>query len=706
MRSLPGLRLYILYFLYGLCGLHGRLLRHCRFLSGLCGCLLRGFSCRLPCIPFICILVVRLKSRLGLRGLGLVFLRVHRFAYLLHVHGLSSLIHRVEHRADVRRVRRHAVGDLVPDHLCSLLHVRAVHALCNVRQLRACRPQHPLISRLLELLRRVGHIAERRKEHASEKCVSDGRRVRKLRVVSVVDGPLCHRVENFGNDLFQALRRNVERLAVEDLHDRLVAGELSDRLIYQTRVRVIDRVSAEQPFGEHLQAARDYAVGQRLCVARALVLRLQCRVAAGRQPERHKVIDTCNAAQPRAEQHISCRRHLLLNPERHTLVFPFDLIAELVQLVFVVPCRLFSGGHALARVVAAEIVRKGQHLVLDAPIRHCLCEVSQCPRRRAVRALLQIAHDHTQAAERHIRAAGDELRRQVARILADAPGNGLIQNGLLVSRIGKLLLHLVQRHGRLAPGVYLVIGILEFRQSAVLGALCPRIIACGLQRIDLLPVFFRGTPAPALLIQRCGLLCRLLLSLPCLRPPFQLPVELIQADQAAVVLPGIRRRLLGRRAGLHLALHLPGLFCQRSAVPAHLVVVDGANDLVLPLLHRPEVTAQLVMADRICDLLVLLIRRLIALRRRFLGVRPVIRIIRAVLDVLPAAACLILPQSIKPAAPRSAGAACVSCLLVSALRLPSAPRLILPQSIKPCAFLRHIVLLIPSGFRSLPCSGC
>ena len=221
--------------------------------------------------------------------------------------------------------------------------------------------------------------------------------------------------------------------------------------------------------------------------------------------------------------------------------------------------------------------------------------------------------------------------------------------------------------------------------------------------VDLLLQLFRRPLHSAQFIRKD----RLPVSLFLLRiPPFQLPVELIQPDQAAVVLPGIRRRLLGSRSGLHLALLLTVLFLQCPAVPAHLIVVDGVNDLVLPLLHRPEVSAQLVMVDRICDLLVLLIRRLIALRRRFLGVRPVIRIIRAVLDVLPAAACLILPQSIKPAAPRSAGAACVSCLLVFALRLPSAPRLILPQSIKPCAFLRHIVLLIPSGFRSPPCSGC
>ena len=492
-----------------------------------------------------------------------------------------------------------------------LLHVRAVHALCNVCQLRACRSQDALISCLLQLLRRVGHIADRRKEHASEECVPDGRCVCKLRVISVVDGPLCHRVENFGNDLLQTFRRNVKRLAVKDLHDRLVARQLSDRLVDQSRIRVIDRVAAKQLFGEHLQAARYHAVCQRLRVARALVLRLQCRVAAGRQSERHEIVDASNTAQPRAEQHISCRRHLLLNPERNSLVFPLDLIADPVQLVSVVSCRLFSGGHALARVVAAEIVRKGQHFVLDASIRHSLCEIPQRPCRRAVRALFQISQDHTQAAQRHIRAAGDELRCQVARILSAAPGNGLVQNGLLVSRIGQLLLHLVHRHGRLTPGVYLVIGILEFRQPAALGILCPRIIACGLQRVDPLPVFFRSAPAASLLIQRCGLLCCLPLSLPFLSPSFQLPVELIQSNQAAIVLPGIRRRLLGRRSGLHLALLLTFLFLQCPAVPAHLVVVDGANNLVLPLLHRSEVPAQLVMVDRIRDLLVLLIRLLI-----------------------------------------------------------------------------------------------
>ena len=68
----------------------------------------------------------------------------------------------------------------------------------------------------------------------------------------------------------------------------------------------------------------------------------------------------------------------------------------------------------------------------------------------------------------------------------------------------------------------------------------------------LLQLFRRPLHAAQLILQD-----RLPVSLFLLRsPPFQLPVELIQPDQAAIVLPGVCRRLLGRRSGLHLALKL------------------------------------------------------------------------------------------------------------------------------------------------------
>ena len=110
LRSLPR-------FLHG--RLRRRLLRPCRFLNGLYGlhaCLLRGFSCRLPRIPFFCILVVPLKGT-HWRSLDRRPARVPRLLRHIRVHALcGSLCRRKAHSVPAVLVSRIHV-------LCVLLRV-------------------------------------------------------------------------------------------------------------------------------------------------------------------------------------------------------------------------------------------------------------------------------------------------------------------------------------------------------------------------------------------------------------------------------------------------------------------------------------------------------------------------------------------------------------------------------------------------------
>nr|UVM85804.1 MAG: hypothetical protein [Bacteriophage sp.] len=93
-----------------LCGcLRRHLLRPFRFLNGLYGlhaCLLRGFSCRLPRIPFFCILVVPLKGTHG-RALDRRPARVPRLLRHIRVHALcGSLCRRKAHSVPAVLVSR------------------------------------------------------------------------------------------------------------------------------------------------------------------------------------------------------------------------------------------------------------------------------------------------------------------------------------------------------------------------------------------------------------------------------------------------------------------------------------------------------------------------------------------------------------------------------------------------------------------------
>ena len=218
LRSLPGLRLYILYFLHGLCGLRRCLLRPCRFLNGLYGlhaCLLRGFSCRLPRIPFIRILVVRLKSRLGLRGLIGLDRRIHNCLHLCRLRHLTGL-YLVHDRLCSR------CGRLIPALLCHRLH--CVHDLSDHVQLfapAAC--LHGLVrSCVCSGHGKAGNAA--REERKPILCQHVSQRQRKrfflrialrkiLRICAHDLAPvvLCHNVvdsvEPVGGDLFRALGR-------------------------------------------------------------------------------------------------------------------------------------------------------------------------------------------------------------------------------------------------------------------------------------------------------------------------------------------------------------------------------------------------------------------------------------------------------------------------------------------------------------------
>ena len=277
-------------------------------------------------------------------------------------------------------------------------------------------------------------------------------------------------------------------------------------------------------------------------------------------------------------------------------------------------------------------------------------------------------------------------------------GHGLVRQrrGVLLFDLHfpQRLVHLRQRHRLCAPCVHRLVCPAQLRKPLRVTRLHrKRIIPRPFKLLDLpLQLILRPLPAARLILPHRlpRLVFRLLQifrgSLELHRP--QIPALLVMVDRR---------------------LHLCRLDLTCPPVPALLIMVDcfrGAA-LRLPLLHRHQIPADRAAADGVRRAAVAFLdfrRALVSLIRRLIHSPrhgSVVRIELTVLYVPAAAVCLELPQRIKAAAPRAAGA---SLRLSLALRLPSAPCLIFPERIQPCPFLCHLVLLTPAGYRTPPCS--
>ena len=241
-------------------------------LSGLPLLLSPGLGSLLPLINVLRVglVVASLRFLCALRGAG----------RRLHVRLCAVPAHRVQDGADVRRIRRAPVVQLFLHRLRRRLRVLPAQGLRLLYQRLGYRPHRLVAARLPDLVRRVDHVAECGEKHAAKERVPDGCRVCKLRVLPVVNRPLRYRVQNLCYNLLQTLRGKVKGLAVQNLQHRLVACKLPGQLVHKPGVLVVNRVSSEQLLGKRLKAACRYAVGQRLCVRRAVVLRLQRGVSS------------------------------------------------------------------------------------------------------------------------------------------------------------------------------------------------------------------------------------------------------------------------------------------------------------------------------------------------------------------------------------------------------------------------------------------